>query len=410
LTCRADGFGPHEQVCVLDSRAFQQVDIELQRSIVVRVKIQGADGKSIAEELQRKTIWGMPYVVATETPLAGDLPPTTQSRLLRFGVAEWRSYDGRGGEAQPKLLEQGYCGELRLNRPPPVCVSLLLRTVLLQSQRLEPGQSELVFTIEVKDVLGRHGTVTMRVIDESGNPIPGLKPNVRTAQGGGRGGGTTGADGKAVIEGVAPGLGILNCFSGAEREQLNRFVRVPAGGVVDLGDIVMTAAEKVAGSVVDAGGKPVNGATVQWTELDGRTFPQPLVQNRSASSDADGKFQLPCGRHRYVVSASTREGGYGFATVDARAGAPGPVTIALGKRTSVALNANFAPTVGYCVTALASDRSPVAVAMLGAEMRAKSISLLPGAYTIEIHDMLTDRLARSFALQVGAEPLTIDVP
>ena len=412
LTCRAEGYAQHEATCVLDERAFQQVDIELQASYVVRVKVLGADGKSIVDELQKKTMWGVPYVVATEAPLAGDLPPSEQSRLIRFGLGEWTGFhDISARDVDPKLKELGYAGELRMNRAPPAFASLLLRTALLQGQRIEPGQKELVFTIEAKDVLARHGTVKLRLVDGvTGNPIADAGLGVRTAQGGGSHA-KTGADGHAVIENVLPGLGILEVHRGQDREGIFRYVLVPTGGTVDLGDVTLSAAQKITGTVVDADGKPVNGASMQWTELDCRTFPQPLVNNRSSSAEADGKFQLwGCGRHRYVVFARMRDGSFGFTTVDATAGAPPPVTITLAKPTKVALSTHFDMTVGYIVTALANDRSPVAVATLGTEYRPESMLLPPGAYTVEIHDLTTHRLARSFALQVGSEPLTIDVP
>ena len=411
LTCRADGYAPHEAACVLDDRAFQRVDIVLQTSYVVRVKVQDSNGKSIADELQQKSMWGLPYVVATEVPLAGDLPPTEQSRLIRFGLGEWSSVDGMSGSPDPKLLEQGYCGELRMNRAPPAYASLLLRTTLLQSQRIESGQTELVFTIEAKDVLAKHGTVKLRLLDgTTGAPITDAPVNVRTAQGGGSHA-KTDADGRAVIENVVPGIGMLESHRRSQAsEGLFRYVRVPAGGTLDLGDVVLTPAEKITGVVVDADGKPANGASVQWTELDCRTFPQPLVDYRGTGADADGKFQLLLGRHRHVVFASLQDGRFGFTSVDATAGAPTAVTITLGHPTKVALKAHFDMTVGYIVTALASDRSPVAVATLGTEYRPQSMRLPPGAYTIEIHDLQTHRMARSFALQVGSEPLTIDVP
>ena len=411
LTCRADGYAPYETACVLDERAFQQVDIELEPSYAVRVKVLGADGKSIVDELQQKTIWGLPYVVATEAPLAGDLPPTSQSRLIRFGLGEWIPYGGMSRNPEPKLLEQGYCGELRLRRAPPAFASLLLRTTLLQGQRIEPGQTELVFTIEAKDVLARHGTVKLRLVDGvTGVPIADANVNVRTAQGGGSHA-KTGADGRAVIEHVVPGLGMFEVDARVDREGTFRYVLVPAGDAVDLGDVTLTALEKILGTVVDADGKPANDASLQWTELDSRTFPQPLVENRSSGVEADGKFQLwGVGRHRYVVFARTRDGRFGFATVDATTGAPAGVTITLGRPTKVALKTHFDTTVGYVVTALANDRSPVAVATLGTEYRPPSMLLPPGAYTIEIHDLVTHRLARSFAMQVGSEPLTIDVP
>lgn len=414
LWCRADGYAQHEAPCVLDERAFQRVDVELKPCWIVRVKVQDADGKSIFQELQQKTMFGVPYAVATEAPLAGDLPPTENTRLHRFGLGEWHSYDGMSGNAQPKLIEQGYTGELRMNRAPPAHASLLLRTIVLQGQPIAAGQKELVFTIEAKDVLSKHGTVRVRLVDgTTGKPIAGVGINVSTAQGGGAGG-KTDDDGRATIEHVPPGIGTLESWQRSqEHEGLQRYIRVEPGATLDLGDVTLTAAEKVAGVVVDADGKPVNGASVQWTELDCRTFPQSLVDNRSSVADAEGKFQLGVGRHRYVVIASGRNGvdvTTGFATVDATHGAPTPVTITLGKPTNVKLNAGFDMTVGRMVTVLASDRSPVAVATLGTEYRPPSMSLLPGNYTIEIHDLQTCRLVRSLQLQVGSEPLTLDVP
>ncbi|MEQ1630980.1 MAG: hypothetical protein ABL997_01310, partial [Planctomycetota bacterium] len=379
-------------------------------SYVVRVKVLGADGKSIMEELSKASWQGVPYVVATEAPLAGELPPTEHTRLMRFGLGEWFGLFGTSRQADPELREQGYCGELRMNRPPPAFASLLLRTTLLQSQRIEPGQKELVFTIEVNDVLAKLGTVKMRLLDGvTGEPIVGAMARLSTAQGGGSSG-KTGDDGRAVIERALPGMGSLEMHT-TDREALFRYVRVPAGGTVDLGDITMTAMVKVTGVVVDASGKPANGASVQWTELDCRTFPQPLISRRSASADADGKFELwGCGRHRYVVFGVLRGGGFGHATVDASGGAPAPITIAISTPTKVALRANFDETAGYMVTALAGDRSPVAVATLASGYRPDAMSLPLGTYTIEIHDMITDRLVRSFALQVGSVPLSIDVP
>jgi hypothetical protein len=410
LTCRADGFAPHEQTITLDERAFQQVDVALQQSFVVRVKIQGADGKPIAAEL-RKTRASLPSVVATEQPLTGDLPPTFQSRLTRFGIGEWRSFDEFSGrDVDPKLKEQGYAGELRLHRAPPAHVSLLLRTALLQSQRLEPGQQELVFTIEPKDVSARHGTIKLRLLDAAGAPIAKAPLNVSTAQGGGTGGLTDDA-GVGLIANVAPGIGTLELHGPAEREQVYRFVRVPSGGTLDLGDITLGAVEKITGVVLGLDGKPANGASVQWTELDSRTFPQQLVDNRSASADAEGRFTLwGTGRRRYVVFARLRDGSLGTATIDARNGAPAETTIRLGTPAKITLQPKLGPTDGFVVTVLDGERSPVAVATLASEFRSRALSVLPGDYTVEIHDMRTDRLARSFALQVGGEPLTIDVP
>jgi hypothetical protein len=401
---RAEGFAPHEATVVLDERAFQRLELELAPSYVVQVKILDSAGKP----LERGT--SSMVAVATEEPLAGDLPPTFQSALRSFGIGEWSSYDGFGGRAQPKKLEAGFAGELLLRRAPPAFASLLLRSTLLQSQRIEPDQREVVFTLDAADLATKFGTVRLRLLDDTGQPIAGVRVGIGTAQGGG-GGVVTGDDGVATTTRALPGIGQLTLHGGKDREGLNRFVRVPAGGTLDLGDVVLGAAEKLTGVVLGPDGKPANGARVQWTELDGRTFPGPLVDNHSTQADAEGRFEIwHCGRRRYVVNARSSSGAFGFATVDARNGAPTQLSIHLSTPTTVSLRCTAPATAGYVVTALAPDRSPAAVAVLGTEYRPPSMELPPGSYTIEIHDMLTDALKRSFPLEVGAQPLTIEVP
>lgn len=409
LTCRAEGFAAHAATVTLDQRAFQQLDLELQRNHVLRVRVQDGGGRPVAEELFQRLMFAMPYVLATEMPLPDELPPTTSSQVHGLGVAEWRSLFDLQSGGDAKLRQDGWIGELRLNRPPPVHAALMLRTTVLQSQRIEPGQQELVFTLSPDDVFGRLGKVALRLVDAGGAPIVGAVVGLETAQGGGAANRTDDA-GRTVIEDALPGLGILSARVGGEREGLYRFVRVPAGATIDLGDIALAPAVAIAGRVVGSDGKPVGGATVCWTELEARTFPQPLVTNRVARSDAEGRFALhQCGRHRYVVTVRARDGTAGFAQVDATRGAPPEPTITLSATTAVTLRSRLGLAEGCSVTALAADRLPVAVAWL-ADSRNGGMSLVPGSYVLEVHDLRTDRLLRTVPLQVGGEPLTLEVP
>src|SRR5690606_23819528 len=98
ITCRAEGFANYEATCTLDARAFQQIDIELRPSYLVRVKVQGADAKPIAAELQKVVMFGLPYVVAPEQRLAGVLPITENSRISRLGISEWTELNERGSQ------------------------------------------------------------------------------------------------------------------------------------------------------------------------------------------------------------------------------------------------------------------------------------------------------------------------
>jgi hypothetical protein len=95
--------------------------------------------------------------------------------------------------------------------------------------------------------------------------------------------------------------------------------------------------------------------------------------------------------------------------VDATGGTAQPFTIRLAKATRIRYRTNGDLTVGYNVTVLDADRTPVTVDWLGSAWRPEGTALLPGKYTVEIHDA-ADALVRSFPLRVGGEPLTIDVP
>ena len=91
-----------------------------------------------------------------------------------------------------------------------------------------------------------------------------------------------------------------------DRERYHLNLRLTSGKV-DLGTIELGPAIKTYGIVVDAAGKP-QVAHVLWTNLGRRTFPQPLRNNRSGSSDSKGKFELwGVGRGRYLVQARVRD-------------------------------------------------------------------------------------------------------
>src|SRR5690606_27452777 len=183
---------------------------------------------------------------------------------------------------------------------------------------------------EASDVLAKFGTVRLRLVDGvTGAPIEGGVVRLSTAQGGGSHS-RTGADGRATIERVLPGLASLQLIGIKDRESIWRYVRVPSGSTIDLGDITPSAAIKISGSVLTPDGKPAHGPSAQWTDLDARAAGDPLATRRSTPVDADGRFELSgCGRRRYVVSAHRGDGSWGFTTVDASGGAPADVAITL---------------------------------------------------------------------------------
>lgn len=409
ITCQAEGFVEAPFSREITDRAQQQFDFTLRRAHVVRVKVLSADGANVLADLGKALSFQTPSVIATKAPIARELPPTEHARLTTFGVGRWRGVDepGRNRDAS---TPPDVAGELLLDEPPPVFASLVLRTKVLQVQRIEPGQHELVFTIERDAILAGFGSVSVRLLDgASGAPLPDIHVSIGTAQGGGTGS-KSDAEGRVTVPRVLPGLGHLSIEGGSKRESIRRFVRIRAGEVTDLGDLMLHEGASLSGVVVDAAGNAVNGARVQWTDLDGRTSPMPLVTNMSTSADAEGRFTLGrCGRHRFVVVAQTSEGARGHTLVDTRTGIPTSVTVKIAPTTRVALRGTFAG-VGYTVSVLTAERTPVYVAMLGAEYRPTSMQLPPGDYTVEIHEMDSDVLVRSAPLHVGSEPTEIVVP
>jgi RNA polymerase sigma-70 factor (ECF subfamily) len=406
LLCGAEGFGKYEVPITLEP-AVQQFDIELRPIYVVKVQIQNAAGEFLPDLVARRMTQAELSVVATAEPLSRDLPVTEHTMYLAYGAGDWQTNSGIGGRQDRQLRKDGFAGRLYLDRDPPVHAALVLRHVVLQRQRIEPGQHELTFTLELDEVLARTGSVTLRLVDDAtGEPLPQaplLVGNAQAVELGQR----TDADGRLAIDGQPPGLLRVQVWL-TDYELLQRSVRVPPGGKLDLGEIRLSRAITITATTVDAASNPVSGVDLAWTCLDDRTFPQPLVENMSFPVNAAGQCKIALGRHRYVVIARGKRR-YGYAAVDLRGGAPVPLTIPVVEPVGVAFRMRADTTAGYLVTISDLRGVPARALWFGGEYRPPGTSLPPGSYRVDIHDG-DDRLVRSFALTVADTPVTIAVP
>jgi len=415
LVGSAEGFGKYETKITLDQRAVQQFDIELRPSYLVKVKIQNAAGESLPDLVSRRMSMGELSVVVTAEPLYRDLPVTDSTMYVAFGVGQWRTNSGAGRHQDGQLRRQdmwffcdaSFAGVLELDRDPPVHAALVLRHVVLQRQRIEPGQHEITFTLEAAEVFDRLGSVALRLLDDAtGEPLPAIRLVVGTAQlvdAGQR----TDAEGRFATDGQPPGLLKVQVWH-TGYEPLQRSVRLPPGGKLDLGEIRLSRAITITATTVDAEGKPVTGVDLAWTCLDDRPFPQPLVENMSFPVNAAGQCKLGLGRHRYVVIARGNRR-YGYAAVDLRGGVAVPLVIPVVEPVGVAFRMRADTTVGHLVTISDLRGVPARALWFGGEYRPPGTSLPPGSYRVEIHDG-DDRLVRGFALNVADTPVTIEVP
>lgn len=115
-----------------------------------------------------------------------------------------------------------------------------------------PGEAETVFPAPLDSPTG---TVTGRVVDSTGRPIPGVSVSIPCGRRGAREEARTGRDGRFRLEGVLP-LAVLEPYGGFRGEtrvlrvggggwvSTERPAEVAAGETLELGDIVLTAASR----------------------------------------------------------------------------------------------------------------------------------------------------------------------
>lgn len=176
------------------------------------------------------------------------------------------------------------------------------------------------------------GSIRVRVMDASTRvPLKTTRVGVSDAQGG-EFGMLVDKEGVSVHK-IPPGVWSL-AISAKDHERYRRSVQLQPGQHVDLGEVVLSKALNVSGSVLGIDGKPTS-ASIQWDALDHSSGPQRSRGNLSTPSNAEGKFTIPSlGRRRYVVRAFERGqllGGVAHLLVDMRRDVPQSLRIQLVK-------------------------------------------------------------------------------
>ncbi|MBP8300977.1 MAG: carboxypeptidase regulatory-like domain-containing protein [Planctomycetes bacterium] len=394
VRCEAPGCRLQEFPYVLSSAAMQRLDIELQAATVLTVFARTSDDKRLQAELAKLGVWQGLHVIATTAPLSGDLEPTENSAVGDFGVGRHR----QDFDLNKRTDENANDGVLELDQPPPVYATLLVRHMAIAQQRIEPGQQELRFVVELATVAARFAKVRMRVIGPDGQPAA-ANAELASAQGGGQHG-RADNQGVVAIDKVMPGL---NSFSlqAKDCEQYSTHLTIAAGADLDLGDIVLSRSSALLGCVVDGDG-PVTSASVQWTALDLWRPPHPLNDRRSTSCDGDGNFQLyGTGRRLYTVTARAKDGQVGFAIVDGSA--PGTERFVVRVHKTHALRIRCAqPQVRVAVVSDVEGHV-LMVRRLEHRWREGSCALPDGEYQLSIYDGYGTRLLHEPLRMAGSD-------
>lgn len=272
LRVRAAGHLPFaERLVVRDDADFQRHDVVLAaaRSISVRLLDEtGALYKETPEEI--RTGLRLEVVVTREAQMGG-----CWQRGRRPSLGTFRGQGAGISEVS---------GHLDLLGEPPLFAHVLFGESTLATLPIEPDTSELVFHLSRAERDSRSGSVHVRFVDADRQVPEDLRaaldpPNLYS------GGEAPGEDGSFLFGSRSPGWLHLRVMH-RELATAERWIRVPEGDLVDLGEIRLSPKVRLSGHVHDAAGR-TRGFSVDW---------RPASGDESIPFSQSSTFRAPGGR------------------------------------------------------------------------------------------------------------------
>ena len=304
LTAGAEGFRGQSAAIELSPDApVVRKDFILRDSVMLRIRLVTPEGGDVFDALREmKAPSGASVIVpvaTTESP-GPRFNEVFGSLNNPFGVGHFWNYGPRVDKLPP-----GYMGILVLDGDLPVWVSLVHYHNVLESQRVEPGQEEIVFVVSPDALIAGLATVQVQVLDaESGLPVPGAKVSLQ-GHGGYERDVSSDAEGTAILKDRMPGLFELNVRAdGFEKFRLP--VDALPGVVTDLGVVELEKEVTIQGFVLDGDGQPL---ALEFTMglVDAADGSIRWLRNDTFKSKDDGSFQMRgLGRHEYVIRSSNQ--------------------------------------------------------------------------------------------------------
>lgn len=395
------GFRPYEESVDV---SVTRHDIVLEPALMIDVIVRTPDGRAY-RSLSREDL-DLPLrpnfaVYVSREPFV-QLPLTNLRDAPRTELGEFKAglyVDGR--HIQP---EGDAIGFLQMNAGPPFHVALLLRQTLLTSQAVTQPVESLTFVVDPAVIRSSLAQVRLRVVDRAtGAPLTNGRVSLNDRQSGG-GGERPDENGSVVLQGIVPGLLVLEpYFEGYASTR--RYVRVHPGADLDLGTVALDRPAAIRGVVKDEDGAPVD-ARIAYRDQRVMTSPQPVDVGMSARTDGAGKFEIQAaGRGPQLLFVTPLSTSHARRTVvvDTTGGDVENVEIVLPLGTEVTFErADSSPVLWQ----LQDEGGNVVLGILATARTAK-VFLAPGRYTVRTYD--DETVIRSKAFRVEASPLTVEL-
>jgi protocatechuate 3,4-dioxygenase beta subunit len=300
LQAESQGYGAKTIEIAVSARSKEEDlgEIVLERGLAIEGRVVGADGIPVPEArvVAFKTSGGMMSFAATEQI---ESTSDAEGRFMVAGLGEG-VYDVFAtapgfGRAEPTPAEAG------------------ARNVTLT---LKPA-----------------GSIRGAVVDPEGRAVTSYRAMARSPESRGWGGGSEADEenGTFVLESVAEGEYVVEIVAPDFVSEAVSGVRVTGGSITDVGTIRLRRGGRLEGTVVDASGTPVAGATVQARQSGQRSFR--FYDTGSASTDRSGGFRiggLPDGKVDVVAThPSYAEGRVEGIEIDSDRTAPSEVQVVL---------------------------------------------------------------------------------
>ena len=378
LVLDVDGYRSLQAVVELSpAQPMTRCDLLLVPTVELCVRLTTPSGAAFVPEAGGPDLDGALSVVVTS-----DRPPRT---LPAEGNISLRAV-GLGGVSTILDLAAAAngadcAGSVVVATDLPVFVSLALHQLVLATERVLPGATEVVFVIRSENLPRVFGALHVTVVDAAGGqPVSNARVGLSDGDNGSRNA-TVDARGTVVMSDCAPGQYYLD-VSAPGHGRLSQLVDLEPGDPLAL-TVALDPATRIRGVLADGDGAPVS-ATITVVPLAQAGEDWWTFRRKEWQSDGEGAFEIgPLGRERFVLLVVDSDCASRPVVVDTRSGDVDGVQLLAATPVKMELDADWPDDVSHRVTIFDAAGAPVrSYDWRGG--RHGPMPLAPGRYEVQV--------------------------